>query len=171
MTRPTRKVLLGRKLSLEILEDRTLLSPVLTVTNLTVNGSNGAIVSNGGTWLDDPGATLSLTASAGNVTRNTDGTWSWSETTPGGAAVTAPVTIYATDSNSQTGATEFWLNVGQVFRVTNTLDDGNTGSMRWAMTQVHNDISDSAAQPDLIAFNINASGVQTIQVGPGNRVR
>ena len=65
-----------RPLQLEILEDRTLLSPVLTVTNLTINGSNGAIVSNGGTWFDDPGATLSLTASAGNVTRNTDGTWS-----------------------------------------------------------------------------------------------
>jgi hypothetical protein len=49
----------------EILEDRTLLSPVLTVNNLTVTGSNG--VSNGGTWFDDPGATLSLTASAGKT--------------------------------------------------------------------------------------------------------
>ena len=62
--RPTRKLLLGRKLSLELLEDRTLLSPVLTATNLTVNGSN---VRNGGTWFDDPGATLSLTASAGKT--------------------------------------------------------------------------------------------------------
>jgi hypothetical protein len=49
--------------------------------------------------------------------------------------------------------------------VTNTLDDGSTGSLRWAITQVNNDANDSAAQPDLIAFNINAPGVQTIAVG------
>src|SRR5262249_41503501 len=51
------------------------------------------------------------------------------------------------------------------FTVSNTLDDGSTGSLRWAITQVNNDSSDSAAQPDIIAFNIAASVVQTIQVG------
>ncbi|HEV3079204.1 MAG TPA: hypothetical protein VGY66_05470, partial [Gemmataceae bacterium] len=90
----TRRKASPRKLlALELLEDRTLLSPVLTVTNLTVSGSNGAMVGNAGTWFDDPGAPLSLAASAGNVTRNTDGTWSWSFTTPTGAALSQAVTI------------------------------------------------------------------------------
>jgi hypothetical protein len=52
-----------------------------------------------------------------------------------------------------------------VFTVTNTFDDGSVGSLRWAITQVNNDSSDTAAQPDLIAFNINAPGVQPIEVG------
>ena len=102
--RPTRKVMLGRKLSLELLEDRTLLSPVLTVTNLTVNGSNGAIVKNSGTWFDDPGATLSLTASAGNVTRNTDGTWSWY-----GPAMSQAVTITGDDGSGYKAFATFYL--------------------------------------------------------------
>jgi hypothetical protein len=149
---------------LEALEDRTLLSPLLTVANVAVSGSNGAVVTNTGNW--DPTTEAGLTASAGTITAYDNGTWNWSETTPMGAARTAPVTIYARDSQgNKLAGTEFWLNVGQVFVVTNNLDDGSTGSLRWAITQVDNDLSDSATQPDLIAFNINASGVQTIQVG------
>jgi hypothetical protein len=142
-----------------VLEDRTVLSPLLTVNNLAVSGSNGAVVSNSGTFGDTTtGATVTLTASAGTVVQNSNGTWSWSETTPAGPAQTAPVTISAKDSNGQTAATEFWLNVGQVFVVTNTSNNGNTaGSLGWAVTQVDNDTTDTAAQPDLIAFNIPTS--------------
>jgi hypothetical protein len=150
---------MARRLRLEALEDRTLPSPVLTVTNLAVNGSNGAVVSNSGNFSDTTaGASVTLTASAGTIVQNSNGTWSWSETTPAGAAQTAPVTISAKDSNGQTAATEFWLNVGQVFVVTNTSKDSNTtGSLGWAVTQVDNDTTDTAAQPDLIAFNIPTS--------------
>ncbi len=95
-----------RRLFMEILEDRIVPSPMLTVTNLAVNGSNGALVSNGGTWFDPTtGATVTLTASAGTVTQNSNGTWSWSETTPSGPPQTAPVTIYATDSLGATAPT------------------------------------------------------------------
>jgi hypothetical protein len=149
---------LAHRLRLEALEDRTVLSPLLTATNLAVSGSNGAVVSNSGSVSDTTaGASVTLTASAGTVVQNSNGTWSWSQTTPAGAAQTAPVTIYATDSNGQTVATEFWLNVGKVFTVTNTLNDGSAGSLLWAINQVNNDTSDSAAQPDLIAFDITAA--------------
>jgi hypothetical protein len=146
-------------LGVEALEDRTLLSPVLTATNLGVSGSNGAVVSNSGNFSDTTaGASVTLTASAGTVVQNSNGTWNWSETTPAGAAQTAPVTIYAKDSNGQTAATEFWLNVGQVFVVTNTSTDSNTtGSLAWALTQVSADTTDTAARPDLVAFNIPTS--------------
>ncbi len=138
--------------------------PQLTVNNLTVSGSNGAMVSNSGTYSDSfPGATVTLTASAGTVVQNNNGTWSWSETTPAGAAQTGPVTIYATDSNNQTAAVEFWLNVGQVFMVTNTGDNGGvnpapgagTGTLRQAIIDANN--ASTSGGPSLIAFAIPTS--------------
>src|SRR5262245_50845235 len=57
-----------------------------------------------------------------------------------------------------------WLEdrtVPSTFAVTNTLDDGSTGSLRWAINQANGD-SDPAS---LINFNIASSGVQTVQVG------
>jgi predicted outer membrane repeat protein len=146
-------------------------SPLLTVNNLAVSGSNGAVVSNSGTWFDPTaGATVTLTASAGTVTQNSNGTWSWSETTPSGAPQTAPVTIYATDSLGARAATDFWLNVGNVFLVTNTGDNGGvnptsgagTGTLRQAIVDANN--ASTTAGPNLIAFNIASAGMQTITV-------
>jgi hypothetical protein len=153
------------RLCLERLEDRTVPSPLLTVNNLAVSGSNGAVVSNSGTFGDTTaGATVTLTASAGTITQNnSNGTWSWSETTPAGAAQTGPVTIYAKDSNNQTAAVEFWLNVGQVFTVTNTGDNGGanpasgagTGTLRQAIIDADN--ASTTSGPSLIAFAIPTS--------------
>jgi hypothetical protein len=47
------------------------------------------------------------------------------------------------------------------FPVTNTLDDGSSGSLRWAIMQANADTDPTS----LIKFNIASSGVQTIQVG------
>jgi hypothetical protein len=45
--------------------------------------------------------------------------------------------------------------VPSTFTVTNTSDDPNqVGSLRWAINQVNTDSTDSAAQPDIINFNI-----------------
>jgi hypothetical protein len=52
-------------------------------------------------------------------------------------------------------------NLPSTFTVTNTLDDGSSGSLRWAITQANAD----TAPTSLINFNIAPSGVQTIQVG------
>jgi hypothetical protein len=152
------------RLRLEALEDRTLLSPVLTVTNLAVSGSNGAVVSNSGTFADTTArASVTLTASTGTVVQNSNGTWIWSETTPAGAAQTAPMTISATDSNGQTAQSEFWLNVGQVFTVTNTGDNGGvnpaagagTGTLRQAIVDANN--ASGSGEPSLIAYNLPAA--------------
>jgi hypothetical protein len=150
-----------RRPLVETLETRTVPSPVLTVSNVSVPGSAGAAVSNSGTWQDTTaGATATLTASYGSVTQNGDGTWTWSGTVPSAAT---GVVIYNNDDMGGRAAADFWLGVGQVFQVTNTFDDGSsTSSLPWAITQVANDATDTAAQPDLIAFNIPASGLQTI---------
>ncbi len=60
--------------------------------------------------------------------------------------------------------------LSNVFAVTNTLDDGSTGSLRWAIGQVNADTTDSTAIPDQIQFHIPtndpgynvATGVWTI---------
>jgi parallel beta-helix repeat protein len=149
------------QLSGTALEDRTLPSVMLTPDALAVRGSNGAVVSNTGAISDNsPGATVTLTASEGAISQSGSGTWSWSETTPAGAAHTGPVTIYATDSQGATAAAEFWLNVGQVFLVTNTGDNGvvdpdvgaGTGTLRQAIVDA--DAADTTGGPSLIAFAI-----------------
>jgi hypothetical protein len=151
---------LTRRLCLEALEDRTLLSPVLTVNNLAVSGSSSA--SNTGTYSDStPGATITAMAASTGTVNYSNGTWSWTPT--GSSGTTAPVTIYATDSNGQTAATEFWLNVGQVFTVTNTGDNGGvnpapgagTGTLRQAIVDADN--APSTGEPSLIAFAIPTS--------------
>jgi parallel beta-helix repeat protein len=155
--RPTRKLLLGRKLSLELLEDRTLLSPVLTVTNLTVSGSNGAIVSNSGTWFDDPGLTLSLTASAGNVMRNTDGTWSWSFTTPTTGTASQAVTITGDDGSGYKAFATFYLNPN--LRTVRNTNDSGADSLRQAIIDTNND----KTGVDEIVFALTGTGPFTIQ--------
>ena len=47
--------------------------------------------------------------------------------------------------------------LSNVFSVTNTLDDSNPGSLRWAIGQVNADTTDSAASPDQIHFAIPTS--------------
>jgi hypothetical protein len=186
-TRPIRKATLQRKLLLELLEDRTLLAPVLgfdstvavakgtAVIDTAVITSGGTLVPlyygggvadgsrlfNGGTWTDTTlGAAITLSASEGNIVQNSDGTWSWSENTPTGAG---PVTITATDSQGSTSI-QFWLKVNQVFTVKTASDNGDNAnplanSLRQAIVSVNNDNSNPAGAPEMIAFNIGTGQV------------
>ena len=52
--------------------------------------------------------------------------------------------------------------LAQTFTVTNTLDDGSTGSLRWAINSANADIGLGV---DTIAFDIPGPGVHTIAVG------
>jgi hypothetical protein len=47
--------------------------------------------------------------------------------------------------------------VPTTFLITNTLGDGTVGSLAWAINQVNADSTDTAAQPDVINFNITAA--------------
>ena len=52
--------------------------------------------------------------------------------------------------------------LAKTFTVTNTLDDGSTGSLRWAINSANADIG---LGTDTIAFDIPGPGVHTIAVG------
>jgi subtilisin-like proprotein convertase family protein/subtilisin family serine protease len=57
--------------------------PVLGADNASITGTEGDDLSNTGTWSDsdDPYANLSVSATAGDVSLNADGTWDWSLST------------------------------------------------------------------------------------------
>ena len=56
--------------------------------------------------------------------------------------------------------------LSQTFTVTNSVNDGSTGSLNWAITQVNEDTTDSTSSPDVIDFNIPGTGPFTM-AAPG----
>ncbi|MGA2253708.1 MAG: Ig-like domain repeat protein, partial [Thermoguttaceae bacterium] len=169
-------------LLLERLEDRNLLTPVLSLNStvalvnnealtnigqlipLTGGGgaSDGTVTSttqltftNTGGWADANLQSTKLSASVGNLTWSADDcTWCWCMQSTG---VPSPmlVTISATDNQGTTSISiQFALTINQVLLVTNTADSGS-GTLRQAICDANNDGSDMAASPDLIAFDIS----------------
>ncbi len=113
---------------------------------------------------------------AATVTVTNSGTQNFTDNTPtaasGGLFLSATATS-TTDATANTSefADDLKVTGPQVFTVTNTLDDGSVGSLRWAIQQVNADGAATAAQPDIINFNIPSNdpgfdagtGVGTIQ--------
>ena len=93
-------------------------TPAIAANTGTVNVNESSIASNTGTWSDaDSGDSVTLTASAGTVTKsgtNASGTWNWSFGTTDGPAQTQQVTITATDNHGASSFTTFQLNVANV---------------------------------------------------------
>ncbi|HLJ94891.1 MAG TPA: PKD domain-containing protein [Gemmataceae bacterium] len=89
------------------------LPPVLTVNNATVAVNEGQTASNSGTVADVGQDPVTLTASVGTVTQNSDGTWSWSLATTDGLKQSQTVTITATDDDGATATASFALTVNQ----------------------------------------------------------
>ena len=94
----------------------------LTVNNVAPSVANagdvsvneGSTVTNSGTW-NDPGLDIvTLSASAGTVTKNADGTWNWSFNSNDGPDQSQAVTVTATDSDGGSTTTSFNLTVNNV---------------------------------------------------------
>jgi hypothetical protein len=127
------------------------------LNNLTVTGSNGAVVTNTGTWFDDPGTNLNLTASVGAVTRNANGTWSWSFTTPTVGAVSQAVTITGDDGSGYKAFATFYLN--PTVRTVSYTNDSGAGSLRQAIRDTNADTNGV----DEIVFAFSGTGPFVIQ--------
>ncbi|TAK20684.1 MAG: choice-of-anchor C family protein [Chloroflexota bacterium] len=79
------------------------------------NVLEGQSATNTGTWGDpDPGDSVTLSASAGVIVKNPDGTWNWSYATTDGPAQSQTVTITATDGNGGTATAQFPVTVNNV---------------------------------------------------------
>ena len=80
--------------------------PVMTRVQPDVTGNVLTSLVNTGTWSDPEGAAVTLAASLGNVTKNSDGTWSWS-LTPSAKLTDQIVTITASDEDGGTSSVSF----------------------------------------------------------------
>lgn len=88
------------------------LAPVIAVDNHSVV-EEGQTADNAGTLSDPDLDVVTLTASAGTITNNSDGTWSWSFETTDGPAQTQVVTLTADDGHGVVTST-FDLTVNNV---------------------------------------------------------
>jgi VCBS repeat-containing protein len=84
-------------------------NPTLTVAQANVSGNVLSILANTGTWSDVPTDVVTLNASLGQVTKNGDGTWSWSFT-PSQAYTGQSVTITASDEDGGTSQVAFTID-------------------------------------------------------------
>lgn len=90
--------------------------PSVNANNGTVTVAEGQTAINAGTYSDNAGGNVSITASRGTVTKTgtSSGTWSWSQATTDGPAQSGPVTISATDSSGNLSTAAFSLTVNNV---------------------------------------------------------
>ena len=84
-------------------------APTLTTSLSSVSGNVLAPINNSGTWNDVPADTVSITASFGQVTKNSNGTWNWSVTSAT-AIANQTVIITATDSDGLSSTTSFLVD-------------------------------------------------------------
>jgi len=112
-------------------------APVIASDNASRTVDEGQTASNTGTWSDaNAGDTVNLSASVGDVVKNTDGTWSWSYDTTDGPDNSQTVTITATDNNGASSNTTFSLTVNNVAPTT-TLAAANPISVNESSTTEH----------------------------------
>jgi PGF-CTERM protein len=99
--------------------------PSVTADAESVSVTEGETASNGGSFADPGADTISLSASAGTVRKNNDGTWNWSYKATDNANRSQTVTITATDNDGATARISFELRVSH--RLTATISVNTTG--------------------------------------------
>ncbi len=89
-------------------------APAVSAISASVTVDEGQTAANTGTVSDPDGDVVALSASAGTVVNNGDGTWSWSFNTTDGPPQSQTVTITANDGHGGTSQTTFGLTVNNV---------------------------------------------------------
>jgi len=91
-------------------------TPVVAADSGLVTANEGTTAANTGTYSDIDVGNVTITASAGNVTKTgtNSGTWSWSFTTIDGPTESQTITITANDGNGGIVTTTFALTVNNV---------------------------------------------------------
>jgi len=125
----------GRRFGTELMRLALNNIPTLTQTNASVSGAVGSQFVNTGTWNDIDRDTVQLSASVGNILRNSNGTWNWSFT-PTSRLTNQVVQITATDIFGESSSVTFTISAAvtvvnrQVFynRATATSYGNGTGN-------------------------------------------
>ncbi len=152
----------------------------LTVNNVTPSAANngnvtaneGATATNSGTWSDPGVDVVTLVASIGSVTKNPDGTWSWSFNTADGPGESQVVTITATDSDGASTSTTFNLTVSNVApSVTHggnvAVNEGTTASNSGAWSDPGADVVTLTASVGSVTKNANGTWSWSLNTADG----
>ncbi len=120
-------------------------NPLITVDNASVSTAVPGVVTNSGTWSDVAADTVTLSASAGTVVKNANGTWDWSINT------TAPVsnqsvTITATDEDGGSAFVTFAYSATTTITNTKAYYKGSSYSAGGANVAAALDTSKSLLQ-------------------------
>ena len=139
--------------------------PAVAANNTSVTVDEGQTASNTGTVSDPDGDTVTLSASAGTVVNNGDGTWSWSFNTTDGPPDSQTVTITADDGNGGVSSTMFDLTVNNVApTITTVSNDGPITAGGAANITVA--ASDPASAADPLAYKFDCDNNGSFEVGP-----
>ncbi|MFC1925721.1 choice-of-anchor C family protein, partial [Chloroflexota bacterium] len=99
----------------------------------TVFVDEGETATNSGTWSDPGIDEVTLTASAGTVVKNSNGTWNWAMNTNDGPTQSQTITITATDEDGASTSKSFPLvvqNVAAAVTVTgSSIDENNLATV------------------------------------------
>ncbi len=110
-------------------------APIVAADNASVTVTEGTTAENTGTYSDPGGDSITLSASAGTILNNGDGTWSWSSATTDGPDDSKVVTITATDSDGLASTATFELVVENAAPAVNvdqgsvTVSEGQTAAV------------------------------------------
>lgn len=101
--------------------------PTLSRALASVTGNVGATLSNNGTYSDISSDTVTLTASAGSVVKNVDGTWTWT-LVPTTAINSQTVTITGSDEDGSSSQVTFFLSAKSTIAMRGLFYNNATGS-------------------------------------------
>jgi VCBS repeat-containing protein len=125
---------LSNEANRDIAVGRSNSNPVVAANSSAVSGNEGTTISNTGTWSDpDAGNVVTLTASAGTIVKNANGTWDWSFASTDQVAATT-VTITANDGVGGTASTTFTYTVNNVAPVLTRANATVTGNVGTSLT-------------------------------------
>ena len=139
--------------------------PVLASGNASVTVNESQTAANTGTVTDQNHDTVTLTASAGTVINNGDGTWSWSFGTSDGPTQSRTVTITGDDGQGGTASTSFALVVNNVAPTIVSVSNNGPivagGSATITVTA-----TDPAGANDPLAYSFDCDNNGSFEVGP-----
>ena len=140
-------------------------APVVTVNNATVEGKVSSSLSNTGTWTDVAADSVTLTSSLGNVSKNANGTWTWSYVPP---AVVSGQVVTITASDGVASSTVLFSFSATIANPTLSISSGNRtydGNVYVAVAS----ISGSAAPTPTITYQYyRESNANTVISAPTN---
>jgi hypothetical protein len=148
-------------------------TPVNTAPLLSVNQSativdEGQTAVNGGTVSDAEGDPVHLAATAGTITNNNDGTWSWSFVTGDGPDDTQTITITANDGRGGVTQASFTLTVNNVAPSVNSIivplaPININDQSSFSVDVTFSDPAGAADEPYTCEFDLNYDG-ETLNV-------